>query len=174
MIVVGIDNGADKRMTELTGWDNPKHEPGEGRQYMQFIVDTVKPYIDTHYRTRPGRNDTAIMGSSLGGLISHYAMYEYPGVFGKVGLFSPAYWYAPAVSDYTSKRKLRADTRVYFYAGGSEGAEMVPDMQRIVAAIRQQHFPESNLAVHVEPQAQHNETAWRTEFPRAVEWLFGR
>ena len=174
VIVVGIDNGADKRMTELTGWDNPKHEPGEGRQYMQFIVDTVKPYIDTHYRTRPGRNDTAIMGSSLGGLISHYAMYEYPGVFGKVGLFSPAYWYAPAVSDYTSKRKLRADTRVYFYAGGSEGAEMVPDMQRIVATIRQQHFPESNLAVHVEPQAQHNETAWRTEFPRAVEWLFGR
>jgi glycosidase/predicted alpha/beta superfamily hydrolase len=173
LIVVGIDNGADKRMTELNGWDNPKHEPGEGRQYMQFVVDTLKPYIDAHYRTKADRDNTAIMGSSLGGLISHYAMYEYPEVFGKVGIFSPSYWYAPAVLDYTSKRKLRADTRVYFYAGGKEGEEMVPDMQRVVDVIRQQHFPERNLATHVEPQAQHNEAAWRVEFPRAVEWLFG-
>ena len=174
LIVIGIDHGGDRRMSELNGWENPKHEPGGGRQYMQFVVDTVKPYIDAHYRTRPGRNDTAIMGSSLGGLISHYAMYEYPDVFGKIGIFSPSYWYAPAVSDYTAKHRLRADTRAYFYAGGKEGEEMVQDMQRIVDTIRQQHFPERDLAVHVEPQAQHNETAWRTEFPRAVEWLFGR
>jgi predicted alpha/beta superfamily hydrolase len=174
LIVVGIDNGADKRMTELNGWENPKHEPGEGRQYMQFVVDTVKPYVDAHYRSKTDRDNTAIMGSSLGGLISHYAMYEYSGVFGKVGIFSPAYWYAPAVFDYTSAHKLSAGTRVYFYAGGKEDDSMVGNMQRIIDVIRQQHFPERNLAVHVEPQAQHNESAWRAEFPRAVEWLFDR
>jgi predicted alpha/beta superfamily hydrolase len=174
LIVVGIDNGGDKRITELDPWDNAEHGKQEGREYLRFIVDVVKPYVDSHYRTKPGRTDTAMMGSSLGGLISHYAMFEYAKVFGKIGILSPAYWYAPPVFDFTSGHALRADTRVYFYAGGNEDEHMVQDMQRIVALIRQQRFPEHNLSVRVEAGAQHNEAAWRAEFPRAVEWLFDR
>jgi len=172
LIVVGIDNGGDHRNTELNAWDNPDHKPGEGHEYMRFIVDTVKPYIDAHYRTKPDRDNTAIMGSSLGGLISHYAMYEYPNVFGKIGILSPAYWYAPPVFDYTSEHTLRTDTRVYFYAGGNEDKHMLGNMQRIIASIRGQHFPDANLSVRVEAQARHNEAAWRAEFPHAVTWLF--
>lgn len=172
LIVVGIDNGGDKRNTELNAWDNPDHKPGEGRQYMQFIVDTVKPYIDVHYRTRPDREHTAIMGSSLGGLISHYAICEYPNVFGKAGLFSPSYWYAPAVAEYTAAH-TPAHAKIYFYAGGKEDEQMVGNMQSIVAQMRQRGLAERDTSVHVEAQAQHNEAAWRAEFPRAVEWLFG-
>jgi predicted alpha/beta superfamily hydrolase len=173
LIVVGIDNGADKRMTELDPWDNAEHGKGEGREYLKFIVDVVKPYVDQHFRTKPGRANTAMMGSSLGGLISHFAMFEYPQVFGKVGIFSPAYWYAPPVFDYTAAHTLPAGTKVYFYAGGKEDEHMVDNMQRAVALIRQRHFPEKHLAVHVVAPAEHNEAAWRAEFARAVAWLFG-
>jgi len=174
LIVVGIDNGGDKRNTELTAWDSPDHKPGEGREYMRFIVDTLKPYIDAHYRTRPGRDNTAIMGSSLGGLISHYAICEYPNVFAKAGLLSPAYWYAPAVSDFTAACSLPAHTKIYFYAGGKEDEQMVGNMQNIVALMRAHGLPERDVNDHVEPQAQHNEAAWHAEFPRAVEWLFAK
>ncbi|MEL6569735.1 MAG: glycoside hydrolase family 97 catalytic domain-containing protein, partial [Pseudomonadota bacterium] len=53
--------------------------------YLQFLVEEVKPYIDANYRTRTGREDTAIAGSSMGGLISLYALSEYPDVFGAAG-----------------------------------------------------------------------------------------
>jgi alpha-glucosidase len=172
VIVVGIDNGAEHRMQELNAWDNAEHGKAEGQAYMDFIVAVVKPYIDAHYRTNPDRAHTAIMGSSLGGLISHYAIYAYPKVFGKAGIFSPAYWYAPPVFDFTSSHALPRDTKLYFYAGGKEDENMVGNMQRAVALIRRQGLPEKNVVVRVDPQAQHNEAAWRAQFPRAVAWLF--
>ena len=172
IIVVGIDNGGEHRMQELDAWDNPEHGKAEGQAYLNFIVDVVKPYIDAHYRTKPDRNNTGIMGSSLGGLISHYAMYAYPQVFGKVGIFSPAYWYAPEVYDYTAAHELAPDTRLYFYAGGSEDENMVGNMNRAVALVRWQPPLANYIEVRVVPDAQHNEAAWRTEFPRAVTWLF--
>jgi predicted alpha/beta superfamily hydrolase len=172
LIVVGIDNGLDLRVRELNPWDNPKHGKGEGKQYVDFIVTVVKPYIDKTYRTKSDRAHTGIMGSSLGGLISHYAIYEHPDVFSKAGIFSPAYWYAPPVFDYTSAHMLPKDARLYFYAGGKEDESMVPNMQRIVGMLRKRGFPDENLRVDVNPDAQHNETAWRAEFPKAVMWLF--
>lgn len=172
LIVVGVDNGLDLRVRELNPWDNPEHGKGEGKLYVDFIVSVVKPYIDAHYRTKKDRAHTGIMGSSLGGLISHYAIYEYPNVFSKAGIFSPAYWYAPYVFDYTASHPVPKDVRLYFYAGGKEHETMVPNMQRVVATLRKRGFPEKQLRVEVNPDAQHNETAWRAEFPRAVEWLF--
>jgi predicted alpha/beta superfamily hydrolase len=172
LIVVGIDNGLDLRVRELNPWDNPEHGKGEGKQYVDFIVSVVKPYIDAHYRTKPDRAHTGIMGSSLGGLISHYAIFDHPNVFSKAGIFSPAYWYAPYVFDYTATHAMRKDVRLYFYAGGKEHETMVPNMQRIVDTLRKRGFPAKNLRVEVNSEAQHNETAWRAEFPRAVEWLF--
>ena len=159
-------------MQELDAWDNAKHGKAEGRAYMDFIVEVVKPYIDAHFRTMPDRTHTAIMGSSLGGLISHYAIFAYPNVFGRAGLFSPSYWYAPEIFAYTSGHALPKDTRLYFYAGGKEDESMVGNMQRAVALIRKQGPSANNIEVRVDPDAQHNEAAWRAEFPRAVAWLF--
>jgi predicted alpha/beta superfamily hydrolase len=181
LIVVGIDNGEKLRVNELNPWDNARFGKGEGAQYMHFIVDVVKPYIDTHYRTKPDRANTAIMGSSMGGLISHYAIATYPKVFSKAGIFSPAYWLAPAIFDDPAERKFPRDAKLYFYAGGKEGEKTMPgmsemerDMNRMVATLRAAGIPARNLAVEVNPEAQHNEAAWRAEFPKAVNWLFAR
>ena len=172
LIVVGIDHGDARRMQELDPWENEKYGKGEGREYLRFLVEVVKPYIDAHYRTQRDRAHTAIMGSSLGGLVTHFALYEYPQVFGKAGIFSPSYWFAPAVVAFTRAHRLAPGTRVVFYAGGKESDEMLPDMQAIVAILERQGVPARALRVDVAPEAKHNEQAWGAEFPRAVQWLF--
>ena len=171
-IVVGIDHGGEERIHELSPWTNPKYGPAQGEQYMAFVVDTVKPWIDAHYRTQPGRASTAIVGSSLGALASHYALLRYPQVFGKAAIFSPSYLYAGEVWAQTAAHPWPSGTRTYFYIGGREGDESLPDLDRMIALLRTQDHGARDIAVHVEPDAQHNERAWRAEFPRAVAWLF--
>jgi alpha-glucosidase len=172
-IVVGIDHGEGERVHELAPWPNPRYGAAQGAQYMAFVVDVVKPYIDAHYRTRPGRADTVIAGSSMGGLVSHYALLRYPQVFGKAAIFSPSYWFSDEVYAQTRAHPWPADTRVYFYIGGREGDESVPDVQRMLPLVAASAQAARELTLHVEPDNRHDERAWRVEFPRAVAWLFG-
>jgi predicted alpha/beta superfamily hydrolase len=174
VIVVGIDHGGTERMHELNPWDNPAFGKGEGEQYMAFVVQVLKPWVDRHYRTRPDRRHTAIMGSSMGGLVSTYAISRYPEVFGSAGIFSPAYWLAPQVFTDTAAHPPPPTARLYFYAGGSESESMVPDMKRMAALLQRAGLPARNVALQVDPVGRHNEAAWRARFPRAVAWLFAR
>ena len=88
VIVVGIDNGLSKRMNEYNPYSFRQYGKGEGDEYVDFLVKNLKPFIDKHYRTLPGKKDTYIAGSSMGGLISLYAVLKYPAVFGGAGIFS--------------------------------------------------------------------------------------
>ena len=171
-IVVGVDNGGEERLHELSPWTNPKYGPAQGEQYMAFVVDTVKPFVDAHYRTRPDRANTAIAGSSMGGLISHYALLRYPQVFGKAAIFSPSYWYSGEVYTQTAAHPWPADTRAYFYIGGKEGDESVADVERMLPLLATPDHAVRAITLHVEPDHEHDERAWRAEFPRAVAWLF--
>ena len=181
IIVVGIDNGAEKRMNELSPWPNARFGKAEGEQYTAFLVNTVKPYIDGRYRTQPDREHTGIMGSSMGGLISHFAIHRYPETFGKAGIFSPSYWYASEVYGFTESHPLPAGARLYLLAGGKEGAQTADDMKRMVALMRGKGRKDGNngdgkgLAIQsgVVEGGEHNEAFWRAEFPKAVRWLFG-
>ena len=172
LIVVGIDNGQAKRMTELSAWSSPRFGTAEGEQYMDFIVKVVKPLIDKDYRTLPDRANTAIMGSSMGGLISHYAVNQYPGVFSKAGVFSPAYWTAMPVYGFVAAKQVPKDARVYMLMGSEEGESMVPDAQRMAALLAKTGHPANNLAFKVVPGAKHNEGFWSGEFREAVLWMF--
>lgn len=172
LIVVGIDNGGDKRMTELNAWDNPRFGAGEGREYTDFIVKTLKPLVDAGYRTLPGRAHTAIMGSSMGGLASHYAIARYPQVFGKAGVFSPAYWTAAPAFEFMAQRPLPKDTRVYLLMGGKEGETMVPDVERMAQVVRASGHPARNTVLKIVPEAEHNEAFWAGELREALLWMF--
>lgn len=169
-IVVGVDNGGEKRMNELSPWTNEKFGAAEGEQYLHFLTDVVKPYVDAHFRTRTDAQSTAIFGSSMGGLESHYAIHERPDVYGKAGVFSPSYWFAPAVSAYTQAHGLPASARMYLYVGGKEGAEMTDGAQQMRDLLTAQHG--ASLTLNVVADAEHNESAWRADFARALIWLF--
>ena len=121
LIVVGIDNGGKKRLDEYSPWKNNKYGGGEGDAYLDFITKTLKPYVDKSYRTKKDKNNTGIIGSSMGGLISHYAAFKYPNVFGKVGVFSPAFWFAPEIVEFSKKKGKLNNTKMYFLAGAKEG-----------------------------------------------------
>ena len=169
-IVVGIDNGGDKRMSEYNPYDHDKFGKGEGTQYVAFLVETLKPFIDKNYRTITGPGNTYIAGSSMGGLISMYAIMKYPNVFGGAGIFSPAFWTAPAIYDDAVKAKIPGMAhKFYFYAGGSESGIMVPDMDKMISIV------ESKGAYHVQrlmaPLGKHDEAAWRKVFPYFYKFI---
>ena len=178
LIVVGIDNGAEHRINELKPWADAKYGAGEADAYLRFVVEVVKPFVDTHYRTRPARADTGIMGSSLGGLTSWYAAFAHPQVFGRIGVFSPSYWIAPQAYELASSKPLPRDTRMYQSIGDREGGDAEHD-ETVAAAVRMEAVlrraqPQLKLRAVVRAGAEHNERAWREEFPAAVLYLFGR
>lgn len=168
-IVVGIDNGGDKRMTEYNPYNDTKYGTGEGIQYTDFLVKTLKPYIDSKYRTQKDAAHTWIAGSSMGGLISLYAVMRYPTVFGAVGVFSPAFQMAPLLNNELAAAKWTVKPRFYFYAGGKEGDDMVPDMDKIIATIESKS--QYDLRRSYFPLGQHNENYWRKEFADFYKWL---
>ena len=169
-IVVGIDNGGEKRMTEYNPYDHKKYGKGEGKQYVDFLVETLKPYIDKQYRTATGPAHTFIAGSSMGAVISMYAVLKYPQVFGGAGVFSPAFWTSPEIYDEAVNATLPGTThRFFFYAGGKESGLMVPDLKKMVAII------ESKGAYHIQsivaPLGKHDEPTWRNEFANFYRFI---
>jgi predicted alpha/beta superfamily hydrolase len=174
VIVVGIDNGQEKRMNELSPWANKRFGKAEGRQYVNFMVRVLKPYIDEHYRTIADREHTAVMGSSMGGFISHYAIHQYPGVFGMAGIFSPSYWYSSEVFKHTQQNPAPASARIYLMMGGKEGKEAIDGIEKMTELLKTQKHPAESLHSEVVAGGEHNEKFWRSEFPKAVAWLFAK
>jgi predicted alpha/beta superfamily hydrolase len=120
IIVVGIDNGLLKRMNEYNPYSFQQFGEGEGDKYVDFLVKTLKPFVDKHYKTLPGKKNTYIAGSSMGGLISLYAVLKYPSVFGGAGIFSPAFWTASGIDSAVDLRAKFLRARLFFYAGGKD------------------------------------------------------
>jgi predicted alpha/beta superfamily hydrolase len=171
VIVVGIDNGGDKRMSEYNPYDF-KETKGEGNQYIEFLVKTLKPYIDQKFRTKKDAANTFTAGSSMGGLISLYAVVKYPNVFGGAGVFSPAFWTAPQLYADVEKTDWGGNKpKFYFYAGGKESTTMVSDMNRMIALIEKK--PNVNTTTFVNPLGLHNEPTWRKQFPVFYKWMVG-
>ena len=168
-IVIGIDNAGDKRMNEYNPYNNEKYGEGEGKEYTRFLAKTLKPYIDSKYRTLKGPENTTVAGSSMGALISLYAVFAYPDVFGAAGVFSPSLWIAPEIFADAEKFNTPSQPKFYLYAGSKEAAEMVPDMQKMAGILeKKQRYI---LRSVVNPLGQHNETYWRREFPGFYLWL---
>ncbi|MCP5092097.1 MAG: alpha/beta hydrolase [Gammaproteobacteria bacterium] len=172
LIVVGIDNGGEKRMNELSPWPNADIGDAEGEGYMDFIVNQLKPMIDQKYRTLSDRDNTAILGSSMGGLISHYAVTHYPNIFSKAGIFSPSYWFSPEVYEYTRERPPTDDARLYLMIGEREGEEGVDNLLAMEKELLELGHPPNNLHTEVVPDGEHHEALWRAHFAHAITWLF--
>ena len=173
-IVIGIDNGGTHRLDEYSPWKNPEEGAGgEGGQYLDFLVKTLKPYVDATYRTLPGPQTTGTMGSSMGGLMAMYTFADRQDVFGKAGVFSPAFWFGGTgpVDDVRAHPK-QADVRVYFLAGGDEPDYVEQDMLKVGNAMLSAGFSPGEVTFKVPKDGQHSEWFWRREFPAAYKWLF--
>ncbi|OSZ77361.1 hypothetical protein CAP36_13260 [Chitinophagaceae bacterium IBVUCB2] len=168
-IVVAIDNGGDKRMNEYNPYDNIRFGKGEGDAYVDFIANTLRPYINKNYRTLKCRKKTYVAGSSMGGLISMYAALKYPKIFGGAGVFSPSFWIAPEIYSYLQTQGKKVKSKIYFYAGKEEGESMVPDMLKAFEQMAK--VSKSKMTTVIRDDGKHNEATWRNEFPLFYNWI---
>lgn len=168
LIIVGIYN-TDDRGTEYA--DTPL-----GHLYMKLIVERIKPFIDSQYRTLHDRENTAVGGSSMGGLISIMCAWEYPNVFSKAACFSPAFKisdidYVKNVLEYSGEKK---DITLYIDNGGVDlDARLLSGVDDMVNALKQKGFEENkDLFVFIDKTATHNEAAWAKRVWRPLEIFF--
>jgi predicted alpha/beta superfamily hydrolase len=173
VIIVAIDHGEESRIAEFTPPLQTRLGRGDGKKYVRFLADTLKPFIDKHFRTLPEREHTGMGGSSMGGLITIYAGFMYPEVYSKLMVFSPSLWVAPNIHFNLMGLDEIYHLKIYLYGGGAEGKYMIPNMQRFAAAVAQQKAnTHIDVNLSVNPQGQHTEARWGEEFPKAIEWLF--
>ncbi len=181
IIMVGIDNAQKDRIREFLPYRSfhpPVLRP-QGRRYVGFLIDEVMPFVHERYRTARGAENTGLGGSSLGAIVSLYTAMERPGVFGRLLLESP--------SLYISNRQLLKQSRAFrqwpekiFLGVGTEeagnddrSAEVVDDVRHLERILRRAGLGEERLRVWIHEGASHNEAAWATRFPEALQFLFG-
>jgi len=169
MIVVAIDHGGSKRINEYCPYDMEKFGKGEGDKYVDFLVKTLKPFVDKNYRTLKSKQNTFIAGSSMGGLISMYAVLKYPKLFGGAGVFSPAFWIGPEIFDDIKAKGSKVNTKIYFYCGEQEGENMVPYTEKAFSEMRK--VSHSKMVCIIRPDGKHSEWVWKEEFPLFYLWL---
>jgi predicted alpha/beta superfamily hydrolase len=172
-IIVGIDNGGQFRLEELTPWMHPTYGGGNAKPYADFIVKTLKPYIDSSFRTIPDRKYTGVFGSSLGGLVSFYMALNYPEIFGMAGVFSPSFWFSDEVYALANQFKHRKKPKIYMVSGRKESATLETEVLRMEKILRNKGFGNKQLVVKIASNGQHHEWFWRREFPKVYNWLVG-
>lgn len=154
-IVVGIENGG-----------------GKGAIYIDFLVNDLKPFIDKNYRTKSKAKHTAIIGSSLGGLISFYGGFKYPDVFGKIGALSTSFWFSNNIYAFASRNSAAKNTKLYMLIGEKEGGSMVADTKKMEKLLIEKGFPKDNLTTKIVADGKHTESFWRDEFLETILFLY--
>lgn len=168
VIVVGIDN-TEARLAEYTPCCDPQHGGGALPDYEAFIVDTVKPLVDQRLRTLPGREHTAIMGSSLGGLASIIIASHRAAVFSKAaGLSSSFWWNGQAL---VKAPPPRLPLRLYIDAGTIDDG--LADTEAMHAALLAQGYVDQvDLLLYADLGGRHNEASWGARVARPLVWMF--
>lgn len=179
LVAVECNPEGSRRINEYSPWSFNAGRfgfiEGEGRKTMDWFVNTLKPMIDSEYRTLPDREHTMIAGSSMGGIMSLWALVEYNEVFSRAAALSPSLWLEPKkMAEAIRARELQKPTRIYLDMGGgeAEGRErmivtMFETAKRLVKA-------GAEAAARVVPGAQHNEAAWEKRIPIFFDYLMDR
>lgn len=159
-IVVGLPHAGDARIHEYNPFDR-------GDDYLAFIVDTVRPLINQDFRTLTERTHTGIIGSSLGGLISLYAFFRHPQVFGLAGALSPALWVQRGrIYEYVRTAPF-SPGRIYVDNGSREGNAL-----GIYDSLRDKGYrPDLDIKYVREEGGMHSEADWARRLPDALRFL---
>ncbi len=184
VIVVAPDNGGPSRLDEYSPWKD-RQGGGRGDAYLDFVVHTLKPFIDMTFRTLRDRRHTGLAGSSMGGLIALYGGVRYADVFSRIGALSPAFWFANRkIHDVVrawGKQGTCLDAgpmRFYLDVGGREGSHPedakteVQDTLDMFYLLKEIGFPDESVKLVFEDTAAHTESAWARRFRDAFLWMW--
>ncbi len=165
IIIVGIYNSED-RLEEYS--DSPK-----GRNYMKFLTSELKTFIDSNYRTIPDPRSNAVMGSSMGGLISFLIVWKYPSVFSMAGCMSSSFYYDNDKVFKTIGKSFKPKPGIKIYI--DHGEDGLARGQKMFARLTENGFLiGTNIDYFYAPGAEHNESAWADRLERPLLFFFGK
>jgi alpha-glucosidase len=171
-IIVGISSG-EKRFSEYSPYETNRFKAPKGNIYLSFIIEELMPLINKKFRTKTGPQNTSIGGSSMGGLISYYAVMKYPTVFGSAAVFSPAYWNsisADSLKKETIKNTGAMQSKIFFYGGALEGIAGLPvvlsELQEILNKNRK-----IKTKLIINDTGKHEDKYWTQPFNDFILWL---
>lgn len=180
VILVGVGNSPD-RLDEYGPRRGHAVGPDLSAGYGRFLVEELKPFIDREYRTRPGPTDTAVGGSSMGGLISLHLARWHPEVFGKCAAVSPSLWWER--EHFLRTVRYRTDwvrhVKIWLDMGTREGHT---EAGMVAGARRARHLAAAFEAIGRRPGRDfyfleidgggHSEHDWAMRFDRVLKYLF--
>jgi predicted alpha/beta superfamily hydrolase len=179
LIIVGVYNAGEDRIAEYTPTVDAKHKVGgKADLYGRMLVEELKPFIDSEYRTRRDARHTGLGGSSLGALVSLYLAFKYPQTFGLVLVVSPSVWWDDKMIVREVKAlKKRPRVRVWLDVGTREGGGEAEGQTRNARALRDalvaKGWKEGSDLMYFEAEgAEHNERAWAARVEPMLKFLF--
>ncbi len=167
IIVVGIYNTRD-RLEEYNLF-TPK-----GRNYAMFIKNELKPFIDSHYTTCVTRENTAVMGSSMGGLCSFQLIWEHSDLFGKAACLSNSFWIDDKkIFDHVESSSKPKNIKLYLDCGDGE-TELIEDNEKMKKILRKKGYSKEELMWEKVKGAHHTERDWAERLHKPLLFLFGK
>ena len=145
---------------------------GKGKTYMNWLVNTLKPYIDEHYRTLPDRANTILCGSSMGGLMALYGATVYNHIFQRAACLSPSLWVSPGrMLEVIARARVRRDTCIYMDYGSEEIFNHAANAEALFSTSHLLLTKRVNLAFRIVPGGTHSEASWEKQIPIFMECL---
>ncbi|HTR22877.1 MAG TPA: alpha/beta hydrolase-fold protein [Terriglobales bacterium] len=180
LVIVGIDNTGKNRIREYLPWRSPdvKTLIVRGKLYPNFLQREVIPLVESQYALLSGPENTALGGSSLGGLITLYTQLVAPGVFGRLLIESPSLGIAHRKIISECRRFREWPERVYLGMGTRElgdakkDEKIANDARELAALIGAAGLDERRLKVNIEEGASHSESSWARRLPGALEFIY--
>jgi len=177
-IIVGIDHGPDRFHEYSPWWEPTVGGGGGGWLFIEFLANHLKPFIDANYRTLPEPHWTAVMGASLGGLMSLAMGKSHPWIFGRIGAVSPTVMWANGEIFRLWDKPTGRWCRLYMDVGSLERYWFHDIFLDYVEATRHffEHLNRIGVRDHemrymVAPDHFHNEEAWKARLPDIFRWL---
>lgn len=175
IIIVGVYNTGEHRIDEYAPTARPdKGGGGHADAYGTMLVTELKPFIDATYKTEPSAANTAIGGSSLGGLLTMHLGMRYPTAFGRLAVLSPSVWWDDRVIlREVSALASKPPMRIWLDAGTAEGDEVIADSRALRDALVAKGWVEGqDLAYHEAEGGEHNERSWAARVDGVLRFLF--
>lgn len=178
LIVVGVEcnHEGNRRIVEYSpmSFENATLGKirGKGNVYMNWLVNTLKPYIDANYRTLSDRTNTILAGSSMGGLMALYGACVYNHVFQRAACLSPSLWVSPGkVLELIARAHIRRDTCIYMDYGSLEIFNHASNAEALISTSHLLLTKRVNLAFRIVPGGTHSEASWQQQIPIFMDCL---
>ncbi len=173
LIVVGVYN-TPARLEEYTHARDKRMGGGEANKYGQLLVEELKPWIDNEYRTLPDELNTAMGGSSLGGLVTLYLGLEHAASFGKLAVMSPSIWWNhKSILGYINEYDGPPWPKIWLDVGDGEGRRVHADVDLLYEQLKTNGWkPEVNIHYQLAVGGTHDEAAWAARVGDMLRFLF--